>query len=512
VEITIIRTPVLLPIGSVTAHQGVPPLGLAYLGAYLRKNHHQVSYIDSLGEKINTFSPSGFKGIMVNGLTIEEIIPRIPPTSKALVVSCMFSNEWFYTEQLIAEFKKHFPEIKIIIGGEHATADFEYILKNNQNIDFAILGEGETKLLSLIEGLENHTPLQQISGICYFDKLNNQVIKTSQLPRIKNLKNIPWPDWEGIPLNKYLDLGLGMAAQGKRTYPTLASRGCPYQCTFCSSPTMWTTTWISRDIDDLINEINFAKNKYQITNVEFYDLTAIINTEWIKEFCRKMIDQKIDVSWSLPSGTRSEALSLEVIQLLKASGCQKLTYAPETGSDRLLNKIKKKVNLEHMLFSMSSAAREGIIVKANIVFGFPDQTYKDLIYDFMLLFKLAMIGIHDVTCFAFSPYPGSELFLQLENEGKIKRDANYNRFLSANVYNSPLNMKSWNKKIPSILLPLLTLGGMSLFYILQFLIRPNRFLKLITNFIHNTPETMLDLALDGIKNDFIKGRRISSET
>jgi len=165
-----------------------------------------------------------------------------------------------------------------------------------------------------------------------------------------------------------------------------------------------------------------------------------------------------------------------------------------------------------MLQSMKHSVREDIIIKANMIFGFPGQTFKDVFYDYVLLLKMAWVGAHDVTCFAFSPYPGSELFNKLLNEKKIVRDSSYNNFLSVNVYNSPLNMKSWSEHIPHFMMPVLTLGGMSFFYSLQFLFRPVRLMKLLKNFFGNKPETMLDLALNGIKEDFIKGRRIKVES
>lgn len=510
-EVTLIRPPVLLPIGSVTAHQGVPPLGLAYLGATLRKHGHKVNYIDSFGEKINSFSESSIKGVLVNGLTISEIIERVPISTKMIGISCMFSNEWFYSEQLIIELKNKYPTIPIVVGGEHITADFEHVLRSNLHIDIAILGEGEEKLLSLVNSIEQNISLSKIKGIAYFEKDLNKVVITDKIERIKNIDSIPWPDWNGIPLSSYLELGLGMASQNKRSYPTLASRGCPYQCTFCSSPQMWGTRWISRNIDDLIFEIQTAKSQYNVSHIEFYDLTAIINAEWIKNFCQRLIQENLGLSWSLPSGTRSECLTKEVVRLLKKSGCIKLTYAPEAGSRKILKKIKKKVDLNRMLKSMSYSVQEGIIVKSNIIFGFPEQTLMDVVYTFIFLFKLAFIGTHDVTCFSFSPYPGSELFSKLIEEGKIQRDDLYNSFLSMNVYNSPLNMRSWSDDIPHFFIPLLTLGGMSFFYGVQFLLRPYRFFKLLKNFITNKPETMLDLALNGIKEDFFKGRRIKNK-
>lgn len=511
-KVTLIRPPTLLPITSVAAHQGVPPLALAYLGSFLRKNHHEVVYIDAFGEKINVFSKTDYDNVLVNGLSIDEIIFRIPRDTDLIGISCMFSNEWFFIENLIKYIKRTFPHIKIVIGGEHATADFSHILKTVREVDFVILGEGEVKLLNLIHSLEKQVPLKDFSGVAFLDPKTNEVVHHNNVPRLKDINQITWPDWNGIPLELYLEKGLGMAAQNKRSYPTLASRGCPYKCTFCSSPNMWGTLWTARDIDDLINELKFAIRTYQINHIEFYDLTAIININWIKSFCQRMIDEKLDVTWSLPSGTRSEVLTLEVLKLLKKSGCTKLTYAPESGSEKMLVAIKKKINLDKMGRSIKNAVDVGIIVKINIIFGFPDQDFSDVFHTFIFLFKLALYGVHDVTCFSFSPYPGSELFERLVKENKIVRDENYNQFLSTNVYNSPFDMLSWSDRLPNFLIPIFTLGGMAFFYLFQFLFRPSRLFKLMKNFFRNRPETMMDLALHGLKNDFFYRRKLDLES
>jgi anaerobic magnesium-protoporphyrin IX monomethyl ester cyclase len=510
-NITLIRPPTLLPISSVTAHQGVPPLGLAYLGAFLRKNNHQVKYIDSLGEKLNFFSKTEYSNILANGLSTEEIIERIPKQTDIIGISTMFSNEWFFIDKLILTLKKNFPNAKIVLGGEHATADYEYILKNNLAVDIIIRGEGEVKLLNLCNELQNKEPLENIKGICYLDRVTNEVICDNEISRIKDIDLLFWPDWNGIPLESYLSKGLGMAAQGKRSYPTLASRGCPYQCTFCSSPQMWGTKWIARDVEDLICELKFAITNYQVSHVEFYDLTAIINANWIKNFCLKLIEENLNITWSLPSGTRSEALSKEVLILLKKSGCIKLTYAPESGSKKTLQIIKKKVNLQKMQTSIKHAVDAGLIIKINIVFGFPKQNFLDVFYTFLYLLKLALVGVHDVTCFSFSPYPGSELFNQLFEEGKIKKDGTYNKFLANNVYNSPLDMLSWSESIPHFMIPILTLGGMSFFYFFQFLMRPHRLISTIKSLINDKPVTMMDLAIHGLKRDFLQRRKLKIE-
>src|SRR5690606_7555506 len=125
--------------------------------------------------------------------------------------------------------------------------------------------------------------------------------------------------------------------------------------------------WISRDVEAVIAEIKLYVSRYGMNHIDFYDLTAVINKKFMVSFCQRLIEENLNLTWSMPSGTRSEALDQEVLSLLYQSGCTKLTYAPETGSERVAQLIKKRVNLNNMLKSMRTAVKEGIIVKANMV-------------------------------------------------------------------------------------------------------------------------------------------------
>jgi anaerobic magnesium-protoporphyrin IX monomethyl ester cyclase len=506
--VTLIRCPTVLPLGSVTAQQGVPSLALAYLASSLEKRNFNVYCIDALGDGLDSYSKIPDTSLVINGLDYSEIIKRIPPSTKYLGLSCMFSNEWIYTKVIIQEIHKSFPHIDIILGGEHATADSQHILLELPFIKACVLGEGEDSFVKLLESLESKQLLDQVSGIGFLNSDNNY-LQNERNNRIKDINTIPWPNWELLPLTKYLDRGLGMAAQGLRSMPMIASRGCPYRCTFCSSENMWSTSWYARDISDLISEIKFYKSKYNIQHIEFYDLTAIINKKWTQEFCRALIKEEINLTWSLPSGTRSEALCSDTLKLLKQSGCSKLTFAPETGSSNVLKIIEKRANLNKMLTAMKNSAREGIVTKANIIFGFPGSEWKDFFGDFIFLFKMAIVGVHDVTCFAFVPYPGSKIFNQLLDSKKIIRDDKYQLFLSYNVYNDISKMTSWCNSLRDWHIPLLTLSGMTFFYVIQFFIRPWRILTSLWRIFFGKPLTMFELAIENMKNSFIKGNKLN---
>ena len=112
--------------------------------------------------------------------------------------------------------------------------------------------------------------------------------------------------------------------------------GCPYQCTGCSNPKMWTTRWVAREPQKVLEEMKKYLREDAVDNFDFYDLTAIVKRAWIVEFCELVIASGLRFTWQLPSGTRSEAIDAEVSRLPYASGCRNLSYAPESGSKAVL--------------------------------------------------------------------------------------------------------------------------------------------------------------------------------
>ena len=272
-KVALIRPPMLLPASSNNTTQGVPPLSLAYLAGTLRNSGFEVSLIDSFGEAPFQFTEFLNGKLFINGLTADEIINKIPVDARVIGVSCMFSNEWVYYRKVISRIREAFPDAIIVVGGEHITADPDYSLNSCQAIDFCVLGEGESTLLELVQALQSNSNPCEIDGIVYRNASTGLIQKTPPRARIQKIDEIPWPSWDGIPLHNYLDNEFGNEVVTKRSMPMLASRGCPYECTFCSNPQMWGTQWKARDTKDLITEIRFYIDKYQINHVEFYDLT-----------------------------------------------------------------------------------------------------------------------------------------------------------------------------------------------------------------------------------------------
>lgn len=501
-DIVLIRLPFIYPRTQKKGNVGTPPLGLAYLAGALKKNGFQYMLIDGLGESLDSIQALDNTDLLVNGLTAKQIVDRIPIGVKCIGVSCMFTNEWYYCIELIRQIRERFPDAYIILGGEHPTADPEFCFQEAPEVDLIAVGEGEQTLIDLLNAIKKDFCFSNVSGIYY--RNGSKVLKTSPRKRIQDLDEIAWPDWDSVPIEQYLSRRIAHGISGKRGMPMLASRGCPFQCTFCSNPTMWGTKWLVRSPDDVISEIKYYVSKYKITHFDFFDLTAIINEKWIIEFCEKLIMENLNLTWALPTGTRSEALSQNVLSLLKKSGCLKLVYAPESGSQETLIRIKKKINLEKMIFSMKESVRVGIITRANIVIGFPGQTRFEIIENYKFVLKLSWIGLQDIAVFSFSPYPGSELHDQLVKEGWInKTDNRYTKMMASCVTNDPNPKVSWNKDLNHRQIAWIIWTLVFMFYFLQFVFRPWRIVNSFQRLFRGERLTTLEVILPRmIRNAF----------
>ena len=173
---------------------------------------------------------------------------------------------------------------------------------------------------------------------------------------------------------KYIDGGFTYGVNLGRSMPILATRGCPYQCTFCSSPAMWTTRYYVRDVADVVDEIASYVERYAATNVDFYDLTAIIKRDWILAFCAELERRGLDITYQLPTGTRSEALDEEVLRGALSHRLPQHLLRPGVGlaADARAHQEEGQARADGAARSAPPTAT-GIVVKANLIDRLPGR-------------------------------------------------------------------------------------------------------------------------------------------
>ena len=474
--VTLLRPPIISSCSSFSVPV-TPPLALAYLTATLERAGYSVDPIDALGEKITHIEKLA-RGRKAQGLLLAEMIRRINPRTDILGVSIMFTQEWPVIRDLMAEIKKAHPHITIIAGGEHITALPEFSMEDCAALGYCALGEGEETLRDFVGAVRSGQDPRQVPGLCY--RNGEGFEKSPKRKRIANLAEIPWPAWDKLPIEAYLASGYGNGVNNGRNMPMLATRGCPYQCTFCSNPVMYERKYVMRAVDDVIAEMMHYIKHRRAEFIEFYDLTAIVQKKWIVEFCDKYLENGLTVGWSLPSGTRSEALDGEVLALLHRTNCRYLVYAPESGSPITLKQIKKEVRLDRLLASVRTAVRLGINTRCNLIIGFPKETTREVFKTLVFQVKLAWLGVDDAPIYMFSPYPGSTLFDDLKGTGQIP--ALNDDYFDGLLAQMDLGVdKTYCKNINGSTLRRYRLVGMSVFYGLSYLFRPFRIIRSINN-------------------------------
>ncbi len=194
---------------------------------------------------------------------------------------------------------------------------------------------------------------------------------------------------------------------------------------------MWTPKWIPRDPAKVVDEIEYYVEHFGARNFPFQDLTAIIRREWIVDFCNRLLDRGLQITWQMPTGTRSEAIDAEVASLLRRTGMISMAYAPESGSEETRRLIKKKMKTDRLFQSMRAALAEGLNVMVFLVIGFPHDTEDHLRENFAFLDAMADIGITDVAVGFYMALPGTQMFDSLYDNGKIVINRRYFRHILA---------------------------------------------------------------------------------
>jgi len=406
------------------------PIGLAYISSSLKEHGFKVEILDSVGEAPKN-KTSYYKGYLV-GLDLNEIVEKINPNSKCVGISVIFTHEWPAITKLVSLIKEKFSNMPVILGGEHISAMPEFSLITS-SADYIVMGEGEETIIELIKAIKNKVTSHKIESIGY--KKNNQVVINNRRNRRQSIDKISYPDWDSFNVKGYHENRfVGGMYSDKLTIPILATRGCPYQCTYCSAPNMWLPLWIPRDPILVVDEIECYVKKFGAGNFPFQDLTAIIKRDWIKAFCEELIKRKLNINWQLPTGTRSEAIDSEIAFLIKKSGMISMAYAPESGSEETRKYIKKKMKTERLFDSIDASAQADLNVAVFLVIGFPHDLPKHLEENKNFVKQLAKHGVTDLSVTFFMALPGTELFHSLYDSNKIKLDIKYfKHILDGNV-------------------------------------------------------------------------------
>jgi anaerobic magnesium-protoporphyrin IX monomethyl ester cyclase len=303
--------------------------------------------------------------------------------------------------------------IVIVAGNHHATTNPEDILKDVY-VDFVVRGEGEETFYELLRELKSkRRDFKHIKGLSFSDSSN--IIHNEDRELIKNLDDIPNPDRKLIMgIENYSSSQLEMV---------MTSRGCPYSCAFCGSINMWHKKVRWRSLDSVFAEIEELQNESGVRNITFMDDSFTINKKRVHEFCTQMLERKIDISWSCL--TRVDHIDDGTIKIMKRAGCTKVSLGIESGNERILQVMDKKIDLKRIKEAVSILRKNQMYWSAFFMFGLPSETKEEMIdtLNFMKEIK------PDWSCVSiFTPYPGTKMYDQAIDLGVIKEMPDYSLY------------------------------------------------------------------------------------
>ncbi len=388
------------------------PLGVMYLASYIREFRKNKDKINIIDMKLHNYS-------------VEETAEMILQNKPDLIGLSCFTPDGILLNHLSKRLRKNGFTGKIIAGGPHPSSYTEEVLRD-RTIDLAVIGEGENTFLELINKLESGEEISNIDGIAYYS--HNKLKINEKNFYIDNLDAIPFPAWDLIEFEKYFKYITGVPLKQKRYMQIFTSRGCPYRCIYCHN--IFGKKFRTRSVENVLQEIQILINDFGIKELLIMDDIFNLNRERAEKILDAIKSLNKGVNISFPTGLRGDILSDGLIQKMREAGTYYVVIAIESGSERMQKYMKKNLHLERTRNSINKLAKNGIFVNSSLLFGFTEETLKDIKETFDFVRHTAL----DMTQpFILNPFKGTEVFSLINKEINETYDL-YNYYVTRHNY------------------------------------------------------------------------------
>ncbi len=365
-----------------------PPLGILYISAYLNENGLENKIFDttfSSKENLKTFllkEKPAYIAIYVNLMTRINVLE---------IIRFIRSSD---------ELRK----TKIIVGGPEVRYNAENILK--YGADVAVIGEGEETTLELIQSFEteDNPDLSKINGIAYL--LNNETVSTPERILIDKLDKLPMPNRAGIDIKAYQQAWKQRHKQDAISVSTM--RGCPYTCKWCSRA-VYGLSYRRRSPEKVVEELKLIQKKYNPDSIWFVDDVFTISHKWLASFNEELKKQNIKINYECI--TRADRMNEDVIKMMKESGCFRVWIGAESGSQRIIDAMDRRVKVGQVREMIQLSKKYGIETGTFIMLGYPGETEED-IEETIKHLKLSNPDQFTIT--VAYPINGTEFFQEIE--------------------------------------------------------------------------------------------------
>lgn len=367
--------------GAVNGSRPYPNVGIAYLVPMLRKYGHEVLVID-----LNNLA-----------MTDDQVLTAIDGYRPDIVGFSAKTATMKSARSLAEQVKNLLPQVPVILGGPHTTLAWRELAAEPW-FDVVFVGEGEQVLPTICRQLMADEPIEDLPGVVTRHNSKDAFRLNRPLIAAADLNVLPFPEYDLFPPNVWESI--------RMTYPLLTSRGCVYDCTYCSVPEISGKGFRKRSPKSVIEELRCAQEKYGITAFEIIDDVFNLDIRRCKEICRALIGADLGMSWSCPNGLRADRMDPELAELMFRSGCRSVMVGIESADPVVLAPVKKGETIEDIERSIRIFKEAGINVGGYFIIGLPGDSFESQKRSVEFAKRMGIGGHFNMLV----PYPGTELW------------------------------------------------------------------------------------------------------
>jgi anaerobic magnesium-protoporphyrin IX monomethyl ester cyclase len=395
------------------------PLGLMYIAAVLERAGYTAEILDAFMTDASFLKVGDTLEVgMPYGKIREEIRRRKPDVvGIAAPFTCQAEN----AIRVGAITKEVDPKILTVVGGPHVTVVPVEFLEEAKNIDIAVIGEGEYTMLDIAKCVEGKKKLSDVQGIAY--RQDDGAIKQNALrPFIEDLDELPYPAYHLVDMEQYLNPGkIEYRSFKDRAVSMITSRGCPFNCNFCSVHLHMGKMFRAHSVDYVIKHIEYVLNQFGVKTIFFEDDNLTFDMERFEAICDKIIEKSLKFNWETPNGIRADYLTLNLLKKMKKSGCQSVFFGIESGDQCVIdNIIGKSLNLKKVVNVAKMCKDIGLKTAAFYIIGFPGEKKENMLKTVELALRLKRDFDVGMLLHVATPSLGTRLYKECLEKGYIE--------------------------------------------------------------------------------------------
>jgi len=373
-----------LPKANTTAQ----PLGFGYLAAVLRQEG---------------FSDIAILDACSLGMSLEQTIAFIKEHEPDVLGLTAMTVTVKNALRIAAATRALFPNIKIAVGGVHATVCPDQVIAN-PNVDVVVRNEGERSFLEIMKRWDAGESLEGILGTSI--NVNNEIVHHAQTPRILDLDSLPFPARDLMPMHVY-KAGLSFPPYIRTRTLLYSARGCPYNCSFCATAAVWGGHHCAmRGANNVLDEIQQVTERFGVYGFEFADELTTLRKDRLTEFCNGIHERHLEkVRWVCSSTVKH--IDYDTAKMMKDAGCSTVMMGVESGSPQILKNLNKRITVDEIINAFDATRRAGLRRAACFMIGAPGETAETVQESINLARRIRpdRISLNIVT-----PYPGTAIY------------------------------------------------------------------------------------------------------